>query len=129
MGGKTPPLIVFHSAAFVIGRSQEFFNATFAPFALTRRDDQADKRKHGAGKDTRRVDCLVVFTRPVTGVKHMTERDPATIYFQNSLREKKNTWSRNANAMVLYAALESDLDRMTRAAIFFSHITTHRREV
>lgn len=43
--GKPPPLLVFHSTAFVIGQSQKFFNTTQPPFVLTWHDDPADKRK------------------------------------------------------------------------------------
>lgn len=64
--GKAPPLLVFHSTAFVIGQSQDFFNSTLEPFVLTCHDDQVDKRKHKMVRETLRVDCLVVFTRPVT---------------------------------------------------------------
>lgn len=73
-GGKTPPLLVSHSAALVIGQSREFFNTTLAPLVLTRRDDQADKKKHDTGRGTQRglPHC---FYKTCHGLKHMTEQN------------------------------------------------------
>lgn len=91
--GKAPPLLVFHSAAFVIGQSQEFFNNTLAPCVLTCHDDQADKKKTRRG-ERHSVSWLPhCFYKTCHSLKHMTERNPAQFISRTHL-----TWKNSRNA-------------------------------
>ena len=72
VAGKTSPLLMFHSAAFVVGQSHEFFNIALASFVLTCHDDPADKRKHV------QVECLIVCSRTCHSPK--TERNPTYVF-------------------------------------------------
>lgn len=78
VAGKTPPLLMFHSAAFVVGQSHEFFNIALASYVLTCHDDPADKRKHDVGRDTQQVECLIVCSRTCHSIK--TERNPTYVF-------------------------------------------------
>lgn len=87
-GGKTPPLLVFHSTAFVIGRSQEFFNTTLAPFVLTCHDDQADQENKTWG-ETLSEWTASLFSQDLPRRKRHDGAGSYLVYFQDSFNKKK----------------------------------------